>query len=594
MLQRFNRYFGNVSAWLVIGMSGILVVVVLSLALMNYNREKEYMVKILSEKGASLIRAFEAGARTGMMGGFGTSPRLDTLIKEMAMQQDILYISIVDSSGIILAHNITNKIGGNFLAPDPLNSLEATTEVKWRAVRNVESAEAFEVYKLFLPVLPKPDRTQMMKQRSKMMQTRMGAWCDPQWMTGLHEDKLLNPNERPIIVIGMDISTFEEAIQADIKLTVVISGILLLLGLAGVVSLFWAQNYTRSRRLLRNVSAFSSEMIANLPEGIIFTDNDFKVHYINRIASEMLGVDNRKAVGLNSDDILPAKIYRLNTSTTGEEVVETETEIRQKDGKVIPASVISTKVITEDGTFVGLMYILKDLTLLKQLQLEIQRKDKLAVIGNLAAGVAHEVRNPLSSIKGYATYFKSLFPANTENRKAAEVLISETDRLNRVITELLEISRPSEIKPQQTDLRLLIDTTLRLIAPDAETGSKVEITQDVADSIQHVFIDPDRFTQVLMNIYLNSIQAMPEGGLLHTRVDQVHNQVVIIISDTGIGLSDEARSKMFNPYFTTKTTGTGLGLPIVQRIVEAHNGVITVSSEKGKGTTVTIAIPNTF
>ena len=276
------------------------------------------------------------------------------------------------------------------------------------------------------------------------------------------------------------------------------------------------------------------------------------------------------------------------------EVVETETEIKQSNGKGIPISVIATKVITEDGTFIGFMYIIKDLTQLKQLQLEIQRKDKLAVIGNLAAGVAHEVRNPLSSIKGYATYFKSLFSEDSENREAAEVLISETERLNRVITELLEISRPSDIKPQQTDLRSLIDTTIQLMQPDAEIGSKVKITSEIADAAQQIFIDPDRFTQVLMNIYLNSIQAMPEGGLLHTQVSKVQNQVVITISDTGTGLSDEIKSNMFNPYFTTKKTGTGLGLAIVQRIIEAHNGVIAVSSEKGKGTSVTITLPNTL
>lgn len=109
------------------------------------------MVKILSEKWALLIRAFEAGARTGMMCTFGTLPRLDTLIREMAMEQDILYISIVDSSGIILAHNIRNKTGEKFLAPDRLNSLDAATEVKWQAVRSFDSAQSFEVYKLFYP-----------------------------------------------------------------------------------------------------------------------------------------------------------------------------------------------------------------------------------------------------------------------------------------------------------------------------------------------------------------------------------------------------------------------------------------------------------
>ena len=117
MLQRVNRYFSNVSAWLVIGMSVILAIVVIGLAVMNYNRERQYMAEILSEKGASLIRAFEAGARTGMMGAFGTLPRLDTLIKETADQPDILYIAIVDSNGEILAHHqSTIRIGLNYVA----------------------------------------------------------------------------------------------------------------------------------------------------------------------------------------------------------------------------------------------------------------------------------------------------------------------------------------------------------------------------------------------------------------------------------------------------------------------------------------------
>jgi two-component system sensor histidine kinase HydH len=117
MLQRVNRYFSNASAWLVIGMSVILAFIVIGLAVMNYNRERQYMAEILSEKGASLIRAFEAGARTGMMGAFGTLPRLDTLIKETADQPDILYIAIVDSKGEILAHyQSTIRIGLNCVA----------------------------------------------------------------------------------------------------------------------------------------------------------------------------------------------------------------------------------------------------------------------------------------------------------------------------------------------------------------------------------------------------------------------------------------------------------------------------------------------
>jgi two-component system sensor histidine kinase HydH len=569
-------------------MSVILAIVVIGLAMMNYKRERQYMAKLLSEKGASLIRAFEAGARTGMMGEFGTSPRLDTLIRETAVQPDILYIAIVDSEGEILGHSDAGKIGQSFLDQKGMTSLNATKEVEWRTVGE-KSIPAFEVYKLFLPVLPSPHHTQMMR----MTQTNMGVWCEPEWTKGMQKERLLQPDNRPVIVIGMDTATYEEAIEEDIKLTVVLSGILFLLGMAGVVSLFWAQSYTRSKRLLSNISAISSEMINNLPEGVILTDSELRIYYINEIAATILGIEAKSAIGKNTDDMLPPTISSIPVSTARNgRVAEKEITIQQRDGKTIPVSVIATEVVAKDGAFVGQMYLLKDLSLIKHLQREIQKKDKLAALGNLAAGVAHEVRNPLSSIKGYASHFKNLFAEDSENRAAAEVLVNETDRLNRVITELLEIARPSDIKAKSVDIRSVIDATLRLIQPDSNQQTKTEISINIADDTKEVFIDPDRFVQVLMNIYLNSMQAMPDGGLLKTDVFAKNDHLVIVISDTGGGMSKETMSQLFNPYFTTKNTGTGLGMAIVQKIIDAHYGEITVSSEEGKGTVITIYLPH--
>lgn len=134
MSQHRKRYFDNISIWLVIGMSVILSIIVLALAFMNHNREKQFMVEFLNDKGASLIRAFEAGARTGMMGGFGTLPRLETLIQETAVQPDILYIAIVDSSGEIIAHNKPEQIGRTFLDQNAMTALEVDRDVKWRTV----------------------------------------------------------------------------------------------------------------------------------------------------------------------------------------------------------------------------------------------------------------------------------------------------------------------------------------------------------------------------------------------------------------------------------------------------------------------------
>ncbi len=594
MFQRFNRYFSNASAWLVIGMSVILAIVVIGLAVMNYNRERQYMGKILSEKGASLIRAFEAGARTGMMGAFGTLPRLDTLIKETADQPDILYIAIVDSKGEILAHNDSDMVGRAFINQGDLGVLEAIKEVKWRTIGD-DSLSAFEVYKLFLPVIPDSPQSQMMatmQQRMRMMSKRMGMQNGTGWMNGVQQDKLLHPESRPIIVIGMDTSSFKEAINEDIKLTIVISGILLLLGVAGVVSLFWAQSYTRSKKLLSDINAISSEMINNLPEGVILTDNSLNIRYLNKNAETILGVNMQGVIGRTPEQTLPTTITSINVSESrSDQVLEKEISIERPDGHTIPASVIATEVVTTDGMLVGHMYILKDLSQIKQLQLEVQKKEKLAVIGNLAAGIAHEVRNPLSSIKGYASHFKTLFAEDSENRAAAEVLINETERLNRVITELLEISRPSDIKLQEVDVQMVFDTTLRLIHSDANQLDNIEISLEISDDLKNIVIDADRFVQVLMNIYLNSIQAMPDGGLLRTTVISKNDHVEIVITDTGTGMTEDTRRQVFNPYFTMKTTGTGLGMAIVHKIIEAHKGEIRVSSIEGNGTEITICIP---
>ena len=300
MLSKHSRYFTSASAWLVIGMSVILTILVVGLAVMNFNRERQYMAQILSEKGASLIRAFEAGARTGMMGAFGTLPRLDTLIKETADQPDILYIAIVDSKGEILAHNDSDMVGKAFIEQGNIDSLEAGKEVKWRAIGD-NSLSAFEVYKLFLPIIPDSPQSQMMsmmQQRMKMMSKHMG----------IQEENLLHPESRPIIVIGMDSTSFEQAINEDIKLTMAISGILLLLAVAGVVSLFWAQSYTRSRKLLSDIRAISSEMINNLPEGVILTDNNLNIRYLNKNAETMIGLELRDVIGRPPEQTLPSFI----------------------------------------------------------------------------------------------------------------------------------------------------------------------------------------------------------------------------------------------------------------------------------------------
>jgi two-component system sensor histidine kinase HydH len=227
----------------------------------------------------------------------------------------------------------------------------------------------------------------------------------------------------------------------------------------------------------------------------------------------------------------------------------------------------------------------------RRLQGEVRRQEKLAAIGGLAAGVAHEIRNPLSSIKGIASYFKGKFVPESHDQEMAEVMIEEVDRLNRVISELLEFARPTELSLKPTAVNDLLENSVRLIQKEASTKD-IKIDLKLSEDALTANIDSDRFSQCLLNLYINALQAMDKGGQLsieNTVSDE--GWINIQVRDTGTGIKPDALSRIFDPYFTTKPKGTGLGLAIVHKIMEAHNGQIKVRSILGQGSTFTILLP---
>jgi two-component system sensor histidine kinase HydH len=203
--------------------------------------------------------------------------------------------------------------------------------------------------------------------------------------------------------------------------------------------------------------------------------------------------------------------------------------------------------------------------------------------------VAHELRNPLSSIKGYATYFISRFPEDSEDSEAARTMVREVDRLNRVIMDLIGLSRPTDIRPQAVDMGKMADDILRLIARDAaQRGVRARRTGESASA----WIDPDRFLQALLNVCLNALEAMEKGGDLELRLSHDGEHVFLDVEDTGPGIPPEILGRVFDPYFTTKSQGTGLGLLLVVKVVEAHDGAVQISSEPGRGTVVHFTLPS--
>jgi two-component system sensor histidine kinase HydH len=235
------------------------------------------------------------------------------------------------------------------------------------------------------------------------------------------------------------------------------------------------------------------------------------------------------------------------------------------------------------------------MTEVQTLKKEIETSRRLASLGRLAAGIAHEIRNPLSSIKGFATYFRERYKDNQDDRNTAEIMIKEADRLNRVISQLLDFARPMDLQKKRISIQALIQHSLKMVERQALSRGVV-IRADPAPSLREIEIDFDKITQVLLNLYLNALEAMDQGGTLWVSCsEEAGNQgLKISVTDTGAGIDKQHLEHIFDPYFTTKQTGTGLGLAIVHKIIGAHGGEVRVDSKVGQGTTVTLLLPAGF
>lgn len=584
-LKKSGRKTGmQISPWVILGSTAILIVVVIVLAIQKANREQRHMSEILSAKGAVLIRAVEAGARTGMMGMSWGGAQIQRLLEETGRLPDVRYMAVVDPDGKAVAHSDPEMIGKPFDQGRKLLHLGSDLQENWELVDLGEEGRVFEVHRPFRPMLtgrgPGGARMYGMMRRHGMVPPQ-----NDDWFSDSDQKQLL-------IVAGLDVEPFEAAIREDLNTTLVLSVVLVLLGFAGFVSLFWMYSYRATKRSLQDASAFADKVVASLPVGLIATDQQGRITFFNAAAERITGLKREEAGGRPADMLLPSTLCGLKELLDGgQTIAEQEMECRFISGRTVPLSVSAARIVNELGAYVGQILILRDLGEVRRLQDEVRRQEKLAALGGLAAGVAHEIRNPLSSIKGLATFFSGQFEAGSEGREAAEVMVQEVDRLNRVITELLSFARPSDIKRLRVDIAPIVTRAVGLIQQDAANqGVQVELKMD--DRLCPLLIDPDRMAQCLLNLLINAIEAMVDGGQLTVRCELVDpGEVRVGISDTGQGMAPDEMAKIFDPYYTTKSQGTGLGLAIVHKIVEAHGARLNVESAPGRGTTFLLHLP---
>jgi len=545
----------SASPWLPISMSFVLMGVIFFQTLALHNREKQHVITLLKEKGAALITSFEADVRIGMP---VNRDALHLFMENTASRPDIAYLVLRDGSGNVIARRDRHLTGkaADLLSVTP--DLPYSDDPGWRIVGTVPRTRYFEVFRTARFTLP-----------------------------GLSE----KDENRPVIVLGMDIAPFEQAAANDLHHNISMMGIVFLTGLTGVISLIWSRRAARSRRQLQDTRAFAAETIASLPMGVVIVDRDRHIRYINETAGALLDLNPSETIDAVAEATLPHRIWQLHqTAEPPGKGSEQEILVHSEKSGVIPVSVIVTRIDGLENEFIGFLFTLKDLSRIRALESEIRRREQQAALGTLASGIAHEVRNPLSSIKGYAGFLGSLFEEHSENRQAAQMMVQEIDRVDRVISELLEFARPADLQLRPTQPEPLIRHSLGIVRHEARSAG-IRITERIDTPLPQVLLDPDRFTQVLLNLYLNAIQAMKHGGDLTVEIRVTQDTMVFAVSDTGDGIAPEDLASVFNPYFTTKKNGTGLGLAIAHKIIESHNGFIRVDSIKGKGTTFYISIP---
>ncbi len=578
--MRIIKNITGIPPLIIIGTIIVLFPIFVYMTVDRINKQKSQSIRLMVEKSTALIRAFEAGTYSGMMNMGWNSSVMENLLRETAALPDITYLFIVDKQGIVLVHNRSENKGMVYGKELDLDHIIKTNQTGWQILEDKQGNKVFEVHKKFTPV----QVGNIKKPKGMMsMHRQMNSGTYPHAQT----------YEETVIFVGLDMALIDQANKGDTQHSIMMAVILALIGFTGFVLVFVVQRYAQARSSLSMIQIFSDNLVENMPVGLIATNTKNQIISVNPAAKSILNIEP----GLKTEDLeprFPKQIENLLSDISEKkELVEKEIHINMAKVSVI-LEVIASPLLDKEGDSLGALLILRDKTELNTLKTRMEENKRLAAIGRLAAGVAHEIRNPLSSLKGYATFFKEVFDTNSENYGIADVMTKEVDRLDRVVSELVELAKPVAVSGNPLDLDILIMETTQQVtySPGAEN---IDIKTDFDADLPQIHADADRLKQVFLNLCLNGVQAMEEkgSGILRIEVHQDADaqNVVIVISDTGCGIKKEELTHIFEPYFTTKLSGIGLGLAIVKNIVKAHKGTITVASKPDSGTQFTIILP---
>lgn len=349
------------------------------------------------------------------------------------------------------------------------------------------------------------------------------------------------------------------------------------------------------REIFSTLRENMNQIMSGLEDGLLLFNVEGRAVLVSPSAEKFLDVGSESLLGRKMDEIFPsghplAEALRIGRTDQTSDLQTEQVEVELPGARGVRRVGASVQPIQENGARMGLLVTLRDLESLEKIGSQLQVSERLAALGRVTAGVAHEVKNPLNSMRVWLEVLKANLPPDAETQQASKMLDSEIDRLDRVVKTFLEFSRPVELEREEVNVPELLENVLAAARPSIDRAG-IQLSKEIPASFPPMELDRRLIEQAVLNLVLNACQSMTAGGQLSVALRRLADTAEISIGDTGPGISQENRGKIFQLFFTTRKGGTGIGLANAFRFVQLHNGSIEFDTEVGRGTTFRIELP---
>jgi two-component system sensor histidine kinase PilS (NtrC family) len=355
-----------------------------------------------------------------------------------------------------------------------------------------------------------------------------------------------------------------------------------------------SEELNANRQNLAELRALNQNVVESIPSGLVTLSNYGTATFVNPAACQILQTSTATLLGHHITDL---NFFTIDEWNEARERLGAGAVVRNERDFILGGITRSigyaaTSLSTLEGKPAGYTLIFQDLTDMKKLESELRLKDRMAAVGELSAGIAHEIRNPLAAIAGSVQVLKNSSSLSTQEQRLMSIVLKESERLNKSIADFLRFVRPQEKMSVQFDVAASLSETLELFANSSELRDDHKIERDIEPPSFNLVGDADQIRQVFWNLARNAVQAMPNGGAVRIRTRAEGLELVrVTVTDQGVGIAPEDVDKIFKLYYTSKPGGSGIGLSVVYRIVQLHDGSVEAKSQVGKGTALIVRLP---